>query len=81
MCIHYHSETKKFIVFDRAIINLYFINEGDTLPLLVGSIQNKGNLASIKANVLKNDCTYACDIVSFYLLFVNRNAKNGCFCC
>ena len=42
-----------------------------------------GNLTSkhTKADVCKNNCTCACDILSFYLLYVNGNAKNGCLCC
>jgi len=36
-----------------------------------------GNLTSkhIKANVFKNDCTCACNILSFYLLYVNGTPK------
>ena len=43
----------------------------------------KGNLTAkhIKFNVCKNDCTCARNIMSFNLLYVNGNAKNGCFCC
>jgi len=30
-------------------------------------------------NVCKNDCTCARNMLSFYLLYVNEIAKNGCF--
>jgi len=45
--------------------------------------QNLVNLTSknIKYIVFKNDCTCACSILHFYLLYVNGNAQNGCFCC
>ena len=33
----------------------------------------------VKFNVCKNDLTGARNILSFYLLYVNGNAKNGCF--
>ena len=43
--------------------------------------QNLVNLTSknIKDMVFTNDCTCACSILYFYLLFVNGNAQNGCF--
>jgi len=43
--------------------------------------QKLGNITSkhINANVCKNDCTCACNRLSFYLLYVNGNAKNGSF--
>ena len=52
------------------------------INLILGG-QKPGNLTSkrIKANICQNDCTCACNILSFYLLYINWNAKNGCICC
>jgi len=50
------------------------------LTLILGG-RKLGNLISkhITANICKNDCKCACNTLSFYLLYVNGNAKNGVF--
>jgi len=48
---------------------------------LIWGYRKLGNLTSkrTKINVCKNDCTCARNILSFYLLYVDEIAKNGCF--
>jgi len=48
---------------------------------LIWGYRKLGNLTSkhTKITVCKNDCTCARSILSFYLLYVNEIAKNGCF--
>jgi len=41
----------------------------------------ESNTETHQINVWKNDCTCACNRLSFYLLYVTGNAKKGCFCC
>ena len=48
---------------------------------MIWGYRKLGNLTSkhTKINVCKKDCTCARNILSFYLLYVDEIAKNGCF--
>jgi len=70
-------KVKKLLNFSRAVLghlSIYKLKDGRWETRILTS-------KHIKANVCKNKCTCAFNILSFYLLYVNRNAKNGCFCC
>ena len=78
-----HIQSKKTLHFSRARYArafcgsfLAFIN----IKIDLG-ISKSSNLTSKhnKFNVCKNDCTCACNILSFYLLYVKEIAQTGCF--
>jgi len=57
----------------------FFIKKHKKCDTLIWEGWKLGNLTRkhMKANVWKNDCACACNRLSFYLLHVNGNAKNG----
>jgi len=80
----WHTKSNNSKIFARSLRSRFLVVISAFININIDlEISKKGNLTSkhTKFYVCKNDCTCTCarNILSFYFLYVNEIAKNGCF--